>query len=190
MARFTFAQLERLILDAGVAADLAPTLAAIALAESGGCSYAFAGPQDWRPVAECLYRKTATEKSYGLWQINTCSGLNAAECAGIPPQLDLFDPLTNARAAAVKAHEQGLGAWSTYTNQSYRQFLPGRAVTPARDLPSVRIRPSADTTAAGEPSQLPGAWHRVSYALGVVVPTRDKWTRYASNRFLRVIRKP
>lgn len=115
MATFTYAQLEGLALGAGFSTSLAPTMAAIAMAESSGCQYALAAPQDVRPVKECRYRYTTGEQSYGLWQINIG--------VGTPPDLRLFDPHYNALAAASKFEGQGLRAWSTYRDKSYLQFL-------------------------------------------------------------------
>ncbi|OAA24581.1 transglycosylase family protein [Frankia sp. EI5c] len=77
------------------------TWVAIALAESGGNTKA---------------RATGIEDSRGLWQINTWAhpwtkGMN------------LYDPVTNARAAKKVCAAQGPTAWSAYTNGSYKKFL-------------------------------------------------------------------
>lgn len=99
--------------------------AAIALAESGGCQYAKAGPNDDRPVKACTYRYTTGENSYGLWQVNR----NAH------PQYSastLYDQLGAARAAVeISSNGRNFGPWSTYTNGAYRQYLEsGGAPTP------------------------------------------------------------
>lgn len=114
--------------------------AAIAQAESGGCQYAKAGPNDDRPVKACTYRYTTGENSYGLWQVNR----NAH------PQYSastLYDPLGAARAAvAISSNGRNFGPWSTYTNGAYRQYLEsGGAPTPQPGLGETStptIRPS------------------------------------------------
>src|ERR1043166_5340028 len=107
-------------MGAGVSSSLAPTMAAIALAESGGCQYALACTVDLRPVKECRFRDTtgqsSPECSYGLWQINMVRAS--------PPHLELFDPRKNAEAMAAKLLNQGLGAWSVYNSGAYKQYLP------------------------------------------------------------------
>jgi hypothetical protein len=99
MATYGFRQLEQLWIRAGGPRNLAPTMAAVALAESGG-------------------RTDAHNPSgaSGLWQI-----------LGNPFPGNAFDPLTNARMAVAKWKSQGLGAWVTYTNGDYRKFLSGQS---------------------------------------------------------------
>jgi Transglycosylase SLT domain len=93
--RFTYAELEGLWINAGGSKSYAPLMAAIAEAESSGCSSA------QNPGGAC-----------GLWQIN-------------PPQSGCFNPATNAKMAVAKLKSQGLAAWATYTNGAYKQFLKG-----------------------------------------------------------------
>lgn len=115
---FSFVELEQLWLSAGGSPTMAATMAAIALAESGGCRFALAGPQDVRPVKACRYRQTSGENSVGLWQINVQAH----------PQFNaqsLFDPLTNARAAVAVLGGGSPTPWSTYTNGAYRSYLGG-----------------------------------------------------------------
>lgn len=81
---------------------LANTMAAIAMAESGG------NPQ-------ATNSNTNGTEDRGLWQINSIwSQFN--------PQ-SLFDPNYNARAAVAVEKAQGLTAWSTYNSGAYKQFL-------------------------------------------------------------------
>jgi|SRR5215831_308591 len=96
MARYTFAQLAQLWTRAGGPRDVAPVMAAIALAESRG------DPGARNPSG-----------ASGLWQI-----------LGLPFPGDPFNPEVNARMAVAKYHTQGLKAWETYTNGAYREFLP------------------------------------------------------------------
>lgn len=91
--RFTYAQLEGLWIKAGGPRDKAPIMAAIAMAESGGCSAAL------NSLGAC-----------GLWQIH-------------PRQAGCLDPATNARQAVAKYQGQGLDAWTTYTTGAYKGFL-------------------------------------------------------------------
>lgn len=91
--QFTYAQLEQLWINAGGPRSRAALMAAIAMAESHGCSTAL------NSIGAC-----------GLWQIH-------------PRQPGCLDPATNARQAVAKYEGQGLGAWQTYTNGAYKAFL-------------------------------------------------------------------
>jgi TP901 family phage tail tape measure protein len=94
---FSYGQLESLWTGAGGSPSIAPTMAAIALAESGGGQYAH------NPSG-----------ASGLWQI-----------LGQLVPGNIYDPHINALNAVAKYRSQGLGAWTTYTNGSYRHFLGG-----------------------------------------------------------------
>lgn len=95
---FSYGQLEGLWDQAGGAPGAAALMAAIAEAESGG------NPSAQNPSG-----------ATGLWQI-----------LGDPFPGNAFDPLTNARMAVAKyAGGSGLGAWVTYTDGAYKQFLQG-----------------------------------------------------------------
>jgi hypothetical protein len=96
--------LEALWLKAGGTANVSKTMAAIALAESGGRIGAVGGPN-----SNGTY-------DYGLWQIN--SSHSAYDRHSL-----LTDPLYNARAAVSIYQSQGLSAWSTYTSGAYRSHL-------------------------------------------------------------------
>lgn len=92
--------LAQLWLDAGGDPKLANTMAAIAMAESGG--------------------KVAAQNASGaagLWQI-----LPSAHPQYNVPRL-LSDPLYNAQAAVAVEKSQGLGAWATYTSGAYKAFV-------------------------------------------------------------------
>src|SRR5262249_46710665 len=97
MAQFTYGQLESLWIQAGGSKALAPLMAAIAMAESGGNSDA-----------------RNPSGASGLWQI-----------LGNPFPGNAFDPQVNAKMAVAKEKEQGLSAWVTYTSGAYKQFLRG-----------------------------------------------------------------
>ena len=97
MATYSYSQLEGLWIQAGGPKPLAPIMAAIAMAESGG------NPSAQNPSG-----------ATGLWQI-----------LGNPFPGNALDPATNAQMAVAKYHSQGLGAWTTYTSGAYKQFLQG-----------------------------------------------------------------
>jgi hypothetical protein len=84
-------------IQAGGQPRLAPLMAAIAMAESGG------DPGAQNPSG-----------ASGLWQI-----------LGQPFPGDVFDPAVNARMAVWKWQHQGLKAWQTYTNGAYKKFYKG-----------------------------------------------------------------
>jgi lysozyme-like protein len=97
---YSYAGLEGLWVNAGGPKAYAPIMAAIATAESGGCSTAY------NPSG-----------ATGLWQI-----LGAVDPADQPR---LTDPAVNAKEAVLKFRDQGLGAWVTYTSGAYKQYLNG-----------------------------------------------------------------
>lgn len=133
--RFTYAQLEGLWIKAGGPRDKAPIMAAIAMAESGGCSAAL------NSAGAC-----------GLWQIH-------------PRQAGCLDPATNARQAVAKYQGQGLTAWTTYTTGAYKGFLsssttpdlnvPGKGT----DTQTSSSTASASTCLVGLPSVDLGIGH-------------------------------
>jgi len=119
---YTYAQLEGLWINAGGSSTLAPIMAAIALAESGGCS-------------------TAQNPSgaTGLWQI-----LGAVDPSD---QANLTDPAVNAKEAVLKYQSQGLDAWQTYTQGTYKQYLNG-STTPDTNVPTSAALTSATSSSS------------------------------------------
>ena len=107
----SYSQLEQLWTQAGGSKSLAPVMAAIAVAESGG-----------NPGAVNPNDNGGTQSSFGLWQIST--GTHT------PPASNWSNPLENARLAVAKYQSQGLGAWGTYTSGAYKQYLHGAGVPP------------------------------------------------------------
>jgi Lysozyme like domain len=99
---YSFPELQQLWTQAGGSVTLAPIMAAIALAESGG-----------NPNAHHVTRR---EDSRGLWQINVRAHPSFAHA-------NLYDPAVNAQAAVSVYRSQGLGAWSTYTSGAYESYL-------------------------------------------------------------------
>lgn len=102
-------QLEQLASNAGFNSTLAPVMAAIAIAESGGC-----------PTATNPNDNGGTQTSWGLWQIS--DGTHR-----MPSNWN--DPQTNANMAFTKYQTQGLKAWGTYTSGAYKQYIGASAYT-------------------------------------------------------------
>jgi hypothetical protein len=107
-------QLVDLALQSGFTPELAPVMAAIALAESGGRTNAHNPNQ------------STGDNSYGLWQINMIDNLGRERrrSYGLKKDEDLWDPATNVRAAKKVHESQGLNAWTVYRTGAYRQYLP------------------------------------------------------------------
>lgn len=111
MTTYSYGQLEQLWVNAGGDQALAPVMAAIAMAESGGNDTAY-----------------NSSGATGLWQI--LGAVNSSD------QSSLTNPQTNAREAVLKYQTQGLGAWVTYTSGAYKQFLQGNVQPTPTGLPS------------------------------------------------------
>jgi hypothetical protein len=101
--RYTYGDLKGFLQAAGWPENLLDTMAAIGMAESHGWSGALA---------------TCGEHSVGLWQININPTLRRPYS-----EAELLDPVRNAQVAREIYNQQGLRAWSTYLNNSYRQYL-------------------------------------------------------------------
>ena len=99
---------------AGFTGQNAAVMAAIAMAESSGSSRAH--NQNWK----------TGDNSYGLWQVNMLGemGPRRRQQFGIANNDALFDPATNAMAAAQVYRSQGFGAWSVYRSGAYKAYLP------------------------------------------------------------------
>lgn len=126
----SYAELEGLWIQAGGDPSQAATMAAVAMAESGG-----------NPDALNATDNGGKQSSYGLWQVST--GTHTA------PSPNWADPLTNAQLAVQKMQTQGITAWGTYDSGIYQQFLQS-GVAPAEDtsMPNAQGGPSP----ANEPS--------------------------------------
>lgn len=125
MTQYSYTQLENLWDNNGGPPDLAPTMAAIALAESSG------DPTSTNPTDN-----GGTQTSWGLWQIS--------DGTHNQPVPNILDPNVNAAAAVAKYHSQGLRAWGTYDTGAFRKYLNGANSPPA----------TADTPAAPAGSAL------------------------------------
>jgi Lysozyme like domain len=117
VANLTFSQLQALWNQAGGPAAWGPTMALVALAESGGCPTAVAGAGcNGHPAAST----DANGGSYGLWQINGShagvDGPSPAAGGPLPPNAwinSMFDPATNAQEAVrILGGGAGISAWT------------------------------------------------------------------------------
>lgn len=110
----SYSDLEGIWVQAGGNPSAAPIAAAVALAESGG-----------NPSS---YNGTGADNSYGLWQINMIGSLGPArrQQFGLQNSSQLFDPLTNAKAAvAISNNGANWGPWTTFTSGAYKKYLQG-----------------------------------------------------------------
>lgn len=128
---YTFAQLEALWINNGGSKALAPTMAAIALAESSG-----------NPLAENRTDNGGTQTSWGLWQLS--DGTHNM------PVANILDPNINAQQAVAKYRSQGLKAWGTYTSGKYRQFLQNGVDPNGTGLPSGSTSTATDASLSGD----------------------------------------
>ena len=108
-------QIARIAKTAGIPEKHIPTMVSIALAESGGDIGARYNPEG-----------NTGEDSYGLWQINMDPRYadERLKLFGIDNKKELFDPVTNAKAAYEIFKLQGFNAWTVYRTGKYRDFLP------------------------------------------------------------------
>lgn len=127
--QLTVNQLVGLAKGAGFSENEAVIMAAIALAESGGGS------------SKLNNNPNTGDLSYGLWQINMIGNLGPERkrLFGISSNEQLFDPVTNAKAAYVIKQRQGFSAWSVYKSGTYKGFL-SRAQA-AKGSPSLATSP-------------------------------------------------
>lgn len=114
--------LVHLLQQAGFKGPALSTMYRIVMAESGGRANAFNG------------NARTGDRSYGLAQINMLGqmGVNRAKQYGLKSYDQLFDPLTNLRAAyRISNGGTNFNPWTTYTSGRYsaRAFDPNYSVT-------------------------------------------------------------
>ena len=116
---FKYDHLYRLAQEVGFTPEQARIMAAIALAESGGDTQI-------DTVKSGLDPEKKNEFSLGLWQLNVVEDYQAERFPlfNIKKAQELYNPLTNARAAKIMFDKQGYEAWGAYTDGSYKTFLP------------------------------------------------------------------
>jgi len=142
VAVLTHSQLESLWVLSGGSQATADTAAAIAQAESGGrtdaiLNTAYPKLPGYRPPSP----GALPEYSVGLWQINELAHPSYTTAS-------LLTPTGNAAAAtAISRFGASFTAWSTYQNESYRQYLtsggtpapqPGAVDTPVGSVRAAR----------------------------------------------------
>ena len=119
MAAYSFAQLEAFALAAGFPPNIAPTMAGIALAESGGRADAVQAGQPYGTTG------------WGLWQITPG---NSVPQFGTDQQM--LNPINNAKAAYAKWSGAGANVaalrsqWTTYATGAYLKFMPANIPPP------------------------------------------------------------
>lgn len=125
--------------SAGFKDQDAATMAAIAMAESGGKS------------GEINDNPKTGDLSYGLWQINMIGKLGPARRKefGIESNEQLLDPATNANAAKKVKDSSGFSAWSVYKSGSYKDYLPQAQEALKKSQSS---KPSSTSTSQSKPS--------------------------------------
>lgn len=126
--KYTYAQLEGLWINAGGPPAVAPVAAAIALAESGGCSAAL-NPTD----------NGGTQTSVSLWQVSNGTHSYPASWA---------TPAGNATEAVAKYTGAGnsFSPWGTYVSGAYKAFMSG-STTPDTNVPGSGSSSAALTAA-------------------------------------------
>lgn len=105
---YNFGQLQQIWSQSGGNSQLAPIMAAISLAESGGNPSAI--------NTNDTNGQGGTQTSAGLWQIS--NGTNTAFST------NWSNPIVNGAAAVQKVNSQGLNAWGTFQSGAYLQYLP------------------------------------------------------------------
>ena len=130
-------QIARIAKTAGIPDKHIPIMVSIALAESGGDIGARYNPEG-----------NTGEDSYGLWQINMDPRYadERLKLFGIDNKKELFDPVTNAKAAYEIFKLQGFDAWTVYRTGKYRNFLPAaKKAASARTQPTISRGVDAST---------------------------------------------
>jgi hypothetical protein len=149
--KLSFAQLETLWVQAGGSKAVAPTMAAIALAESGGRvdainNTAYPNLANYHPPAP----GNSPEYSVGPWQVNTVAHKQYTPSA-------MLNPLQNAHAAVGIGGVNGerLSNWSTYNNGAFLSHLPSNQSGFLSQLPDAlwnQIKSPIGLGAAGNPT--------------------------------------
>lgn len=151
-AALTMPEIYQVARQAGFPPETAVKMTAIAMKESRGVTTAYngSGPDD----------------SYGLWQINMIGNLGPArlEQFGLDSKDELFDPVTNARAAYLiwNGDDRNLDlAWAInrgVNKDRYEQFLPqvesAIGIDPETGLPAGEDHDPEDTGETGESGEL------------------------------------
>lgn len=177
MATLDHAALEKLWIANGGNPIHADVAAAIAQAESGGCQYAKAGPNDDRPVKQCTYRRTNGENSYGLWQINQRAHPTYTAAS-------LYTLNGNAKAAiAISGNGTSFTPWTTFAIGAYVQYLSGAPGGPQPGTTETNPPPGAI-----EPDVF-GGYRDLRNSLAKHLPTQLERSRRTNLVTLRLLSK-
>jgi hypothetical protein len=128
-------QIAQYAMGAGFPPATAQWMAAIALRESGG-----------NPYAHNPGTAAVPEDSYGLWQINVRANPGVLSALGLTDPTQLYDPATNARAAAwlwAGNDNNILIAWRATSGPPTQDLMP--AIDPLGD-PTVPVDASVSAT--------------------------------------------
>jgi lysozyme-like protein len=111
--QYTIEELQDLAAGAGFPASAIPTVAAIAMAESGGYQYAQGDPQ-----GTFSSTPNGTSTSFGLWQVHTPAH----------PEYSAASLLSSASysasaAYAISSSGTNFVPWSTYNSGAYQQYV-------------------------------------------------------------------
>jgi hypothetical protein len=127
--QYTYAQLEGLWINNGGPSAVAPVAAAIALAESGGCT-----------AALNLTDNNGTQTSVGLWQVS--NGTHS-----YPASWSTAAGNATEAVAKYKGAGNAFSPWGTYDSGAYKTYLNG-STTPDTSVPSGGAAGSATLTSA------------------------------------------
>jgi hypothetical protein len=142
-------QLKELALSVGFNEKNASIAAAVAMGESGGDS-----SND--TIKSGLYAKTG-ETSYGLWQINMTGALGPERIKqlGLSSYKDLYDPVTNARAAFKISGGSNWNPWTVYTKGKYLPYL--KEAQTHKKAGAATAKPAAASTSSSTSTATPAA---------------------------------
>lgn len=132
----TFAEIAALARRVGFPTSVANTMAAVALAESGGRFWAVG--DNFR--VEGATRNPKARYDLGLFQINSMHGYDRDRLTS--------DPEYNAKAAFDIYQRQGLNAWTTFKRGTHKQFLSGNSGSVTDGEPASTGSPEPDAPPA------------------------------------------
>lgn len=114
-SKLSVEQLIKVAQQAGFSGDALVTAVAVAMAESGG------------NIKAHNTNSGTGDNSYSLWQINMLGGMGPSRRKqfGLKSNDDLFNPVTNAKAAyALSGGGKSFKPWTTYTKGVYKKYVP------------------------------------------------------------------
>lgn len=168
----TAAEIYSVARQAGFSPDAAVKMTAIALRESGG-NPALVNPGVRNPVTGVMSQET----SYGLWQINMKGDLGTARLQqlGLTSREQLYDPLTNARAAYLISSGGSQAALSAnwyvdWYGSPFRYAENYNSYLPAAQAAAGQVE-GGSIQAGAEPGDVPVLFSSLAYG---VAPREDE----------------